>query len=588
LPDFQRGWVWDDDRIRALLASVSMSYPVGVVMLLETGGEGGRFKPRRVEGVPPSAAASPQKLILDGQQRLTSLYLALRSGRPVPTRTAKGADTERVYYRDMARCLDQGADREEAVLSLPPDRMHKSNFDRTIELDVSTCDKQYQQNLVPLDIFFDMIAYGTRKAGYLKHFSGDRARFQLLLDFDTRVCQRFLQYRVPVIEPVRDTPKEDVCQVFEKVSTGGVSLTVFELLTATFAAENYPLRKDWEGREKRFRRHPVIRSIENTDLLQAITLLATHGCRAQALAQSTPADGAPGVSCKRRAVLRQTLPDFRKWADPVTEGFERAAKLFCALRVYDARDMPYRKQFSPLAAILAALGDRADGNGVWSKIARWYWCGVFGELYGGAIETRFAKDLPEVLAWIDGGPEPSTVTEATLVPARLLTLRTRNSAAYKGLHALLMLDGGLDFRTGFPIDVQTYFDEKIDIHHLFPQKWCEEHDIDPKRRDCVVNKAPLSARTNRKIGGNAPSAYLPTVQKSAGIDLDRMDAILRSHLIEPGALRADDFDAFFQARAAALLERIEEAMGKPVAGELVEPDAPEDTEDEAEAEEVSA
>src|SRR5437879_10817710 len=88
LPDFQRGWVWDDDRIRALIASVSLSYPIGVVMLLETGGEGVRFYPRPVEGTSLATPVPPQKLILDGQQRLTSLYMALRSGKPVPTRTA--------------------------------------------------------------------------------------------------------------------------------------------------------------------------------------------------------------------------------------------------------------------------------------------------------------------------------------------------------------------------------------------------------------------------------------------------------------------------------------------------------------------
>src|SRR5436305_13056878 len=83
LPDFQRGWVWDDDRIRALIASVSLSYPIGAVMLMETAGDGVRFKPRPVEGAPPSNGVKPEKLILDGQQRLTSLYTSLRSGRPV-------------------------------------------------------------------------------------------------------------------------------------------------------------------------------------------------------------------------------------------------------------------------------------------------------------------------------------------------------------------------------------------------------------------------------------------------------------------------------------------------------------------------
>src|SRR5262245_27029627 len=81
LPDFQRGWVWDDERIRALTASISASYPIGVVMLLETGGQGVRFKPRPVEGTTLANGVAPARLILDGQQRLTSMYMVLRGCR---------------------------------------------------------------------------------------------------------------------------------------------------------------------------------------------------------------------------------------------------------------------------------------------------------------------------------------------------------------------------------------------------------------------------------------------------------------------------------------------------------------------------
>ena len=74
LPDFQRGWVWDDDRIKSLLASVSVSFPIGAVMLLETGGEHIRFKPRPLAGTHERLrTVPPETLILDGQQRLTSL-----------------------------------------------------------------------------------------------------------------------------------------------------------------------------------------------------------------------------------------------------------------------------------------------------------------------------------------------------------------------------------------------------------------------------------------------------------------------------------------------------------------------------------
>jgi hypothetical protein len=406
-------------------------------------------------------------------------------------------------------------------------------------------------------------------------------RWNVLL---TTVIQRFLQYQIPVIILRKDTPKEAVCQVFEKVNTGGVPLTVFELLTATYAADDFNLREDWEKRQKTMRQKKVLGSIESSDFLQAVTLLATRARRLAEIAQGTPTGDAPGISCKRKDILKLTLADYQAWADAVTEGFERAAKLLFSQKLFSSRDLPYRTQLTPLAAILTILGDKAEHDGVRNRLARWYWCGVFGELYGGSIETRFAKDLPEVLAWLEGGPEPATVVDANFAPGRLLTLRTRNSAAYKGLYAILMRDGGLDFRTGEPIDVQVYFDDKIDIHHIFPQDWCKSRGIDPRRADSIVNKTPLAARTNRMVSNNPPSLYLAHLQKHAGIEDARMDDILRSHVIEPAHLRADDFDAFFQARETALLKRIEGAMGKPIAREaLPEPtEAVADYQDEEE------
>mgnify|MGYP006306939475 CR=1 FL=1 len=107
LPDFQRGWVWDDDHIRDLLVSIARSFPIGAVMLLEAGGEV-RFETRPVEGlediVPRDRA--PEKLILDGQQRLTTLTQALALAEPVRTSTAKGKKIRRHYYFDIQKAVD--------------------------------------------------------------------------------------------------------------------------------------------------------------------------------------------------------------------------------------------------------------------------------------------------------------------------------------------------------------------------------------------------------------------------------------------------------------------------------------------------
>ena len=222
------------------------------------------------------------------------------------------------------------------------------------------------------------------------------------------------------------------------------------------------------------------------------------------------------------------------------------------------------------------LGDEADNDTVRKLLSRWYWCGVFGELYGSTIESRFAKDLPELIAWVRGGDEPTAVKEATFSGARLEELTSRRSAAYKGIFALMMRDGCEDFRSGQPIDITSYYDENVDIHHIFPRKWCEDHADEQNiakhgaEMDCIINKAPLSARTNRMIGGSAPSAYLQRIEKNEGIPAERLDQILQSHVIAPTALRNDDFWAFYDRRYEEILDRIEAAMGKPAIREEAE------------------
>lgn len=566
LPDFQRGWVWDDERIRSLVASVSVSFPIGAVMLLETGGQHVRFRPRPLSGTHERLGqVAPETLILDGQQRLTSLYQALASRAAVETKDAKGKPIRRWYYLDMKKAISDNDDREDAVLSVPEDRQVKT-FGGEIALDVTTPEREYAQDLFPANRIF---ASSEWRREYNKHWKHDAGKSDLFDRFETEIIDRFKQYLVPVIELKKETPKEAVCLVFERVNTGGVALTVFELLTASFAADDFQLRDDWNAREQRLKsRHPVLRNLQSDDFLQAISLLVTQSRRREALVAGTAAESAPGISCKRKDILKLEVVDWTTWAERVEAGFVRAARFLHGQKIFNAQDLPYRTQLVPLAAMFVDLGRDGETEGARQAIARWYWCGVLGELYGSAIESRFARDLPEVVGLVRGETvEPITIQESSFQANRLLTLRTRNSAAYKGLYALLMRDGGRDFRTGERIEAQTFFDDQIDIHHIFPETWCKAAGLKPEIFNSVINKTALAARTNRQIGGRAPSKYLPAMEKAAGVSVERMDEILRSHCISPGDLRADRFWDFYGARAEALLQRIEAATGKTIARE---------------------
>ena len=118
LPDFQRGWVWDDDHIPSLLASVSLSFPIGAVMMLQTGNPDVRFKPRLVEGLTLASPPEPERLILDGQQRLTSLFLALLSDSRSPHVIEETIESS-VVLPHIAKAHEPNGDREEAIVGIP-------------------------------------------------------------------------------------------------------------------------------------------------------------------------------------------------------------------------------------------------------------------------------------------------------------------------------------------------------------------------------------------------------------------------------------------------------------------------------------
>ncbi|MFD9959215.1 DUF262 domain-containing protein [Amycolatopsis sp. NPDC058986] len=566
LPDFQRGWVWDDNHISSLLASLSLSYPIGAVMTLQTGNPDVRFRSRPLQGVDLRSPVEPEFLLLDGQQRITSLYLALRSGAPVPTTDARNNPMERRYFADIRACIDPARDREDAIISVHG-RGVVTTFRGDVVLDVSTVEAQVAAEMFPLDRVMDYSETMSWHYAYVDNGPGERdERLQVWRTFHETVINAFVQYQVPTIALIRSTPKEAVCQVFEKVNTGGVSLTVFELLTATYAADDFNLRADWDEREKLLGAERLLRGFEATDFLQILTLLATFDRRKRYLADKPGDDkAAPAVSCKRREVLRLELADYRKRADEATEALRQVVRFLHGEHVYRANDVPYATQLVPLAAIFVTLGDAADRPHAQQMLQQWYWCGVLGEMYGGSTETRFANDLQDVTAWIgEDGPEPGTVREAQFQAARLLTLRTRNSAAYKGIYALLMKRGGRDFRTGKTIDVTAYLDDAIDIRHIFPQRWCAGNDIRAGIADCIVNKTAIDARTHHRVRGDAPSKYLARIESQDQVEPAYLNAILRSHDIDTVAVRADDFPTFFNARFERLLRQIEEAMGKPV------------------------
>ncbi|MGG6266673.1 GmrSD restriction endonuclease domain-containing protein [Leptolyngbya sp. AN03gr2] len=574
IPDLQRSFCWTDDLVIQLLASVSQGWPVGSILLLEQTNDAAhdtksgnrQFRPRPVEGT-HCTNVIPTHLILDGQQRATALFMTLFSNAPVLIKDKRTRKTSRrCYYLDMAKAIDTTVDREAAIISVAC-RSSRTTSESTSGFSAET---QYQSALFPVAQVF---SYAQWRQQYSQYWNYCREKLALLDRFEQDVIKRFEHYQIPVIQLKPELPKVAVCRVFEKTNTQSTELNFFDLATACFAGADFSLRDDWIMREQRIKQHQVLQSLRDMDFLACVTLVATYTRRQQVLKTLLKQTNAlpqklPAVACGRAEVLDLSVDEYRNLAERVTIGYEAAARFLHGQKVLAAEEVPYQIQLVALAAILTVTGYPTEQAR--TKLAQWFWCGSCTALYTSWHEVRASKDMVEVPDWLlTDHAVPSTILEASFTPSRLLAVQRRHGAIFKSVNALLRREGAIDFATGETLaDVQG-FRAAIDSHHVFPIAYCKDQGILATQYNCLVNRTPLSQLSNQRIGSKAPSQYLQALVNQ-GIPKARLDAILRSHCIEPETLWSDDFEAFLTARTVALFELVTKAMGKELSGNWIE------------------
>jgi len=545
IPDFQRDWVWSDEQIKSLIESVIRGFPINSIMLLECDKDNTKFSYKPIKGV--STSAVPKYLILDGQQRLTSLFGALFSKNPVELPEG----TKRFYYVDMKKAVESiknSTNVEGMIISVPENKKTKT-------LDLSTSDKEYAASMFPLNKIFDSTDWILE---YTLQNVANSAKTALVKDFSKLVVMESSRYKVVYIELEKTTPIAIVCKIFEKVNTGGTELTVFELLTAIFAAysdkngKRINLPEDWKKIKAKFSSDPnsaVLEVVSATDFVTALTLLTTYR--------------KGRASCKREDILNLNGSDYLQYKDSLIEGFTSCAQFFDSECIRAKKYLPYATQFIPMSAIFAQLklsGVKVDLN----KIRQWYWCGVFGEAYRSAQETRYGRDISEVTDWIATNNVPKIINETQMSALRLLFLKTRTSAAYKGIISIIFKNGAQDFFQPMSMSSSASYAESIDIHHIFPKEYCIKQGYPADKYDSIANKTPILGSTNKMIRDNPPSVYLATIQNKTGCASVDVDDFLKSHFADANLCRADNFDAFVVDRAKKILDKIESLTGRMV------------------------
>ena len=554
LPDLQRSFTWCNEQIVKLIASISQSFPIGAILTIKGHTNTNFiFKPRLLEGVQLNVNPIPESLILDGQQRLTSAYMCLRSGSAVSIRDRQTHKIqERWYYIDIPAALNLEIERIDAIISLPLSRI-KRNHHRKI--DCTTPEKEYEQLLFPISATFN---YAQWREGFQKYWSYDPEKLALVRQFELEIIKKFEHYQLPIIQLRPELSKVAVCQIFEDLHEMPTPMTFFDLVTGCFAAEDFSLRDHFASVSQQLSRFGVLQGVRNTDWLSAVTLVATYHRRERAMKKNPLLTQFPTVGCGRQKILDLALADYQQFAPMTLAGFEQAAKFLHSLGYVHPGDIAYPSQLLALASALAIIGLPNDLGR--TQLEQWWWSCAFGEVYNNGQNKRTANDTTELPQWLAGGNAPSNLDKVHFNRERLLQVTRRQGAIYKTLNALLRKQGAIDFVSGEVLRDVKAFDGEIESHHVFPEAWCKQQGIPALQYNCLLNRTPLKRDTNRFIGSQPPSVYLARLVEQHGISQKRLDEILRSHSLEPKTLWNDDFEAFLDSRLTNLSRSIETAM----------------------------
>lgn len=543
LPQFQRNFVWSRDDITALLASILQGHFIGSFLLLNTDSERPPFAYRLLQGIESKAAKyPPEAMILDGQQRLTSLHYVFAAP-DIPLRWTKHPYR---FFLDLGKVSN--GDVENAIRS--------ERWNDCIKFLERS--HQFETLLIPfteienwnnwLNAYEQWLVERDKDLYFNQYFKIDKPAWSQLLD----LVRNFL---VPTITIPKITPDDpdalaEVCAIFEKINSTGVKLSVYDLLTARLYKDKIDLHHLWE---QAVNEHHLLDEYSEGSpdefgvyVLRTVALLRGLDVKSRTLINLSPAnfeaDWKTAVRWMEKALERMTAVS--------EDGFG----------AFDRKWMPYVTMVSPLAVMLYNIHTKKLDHKAYRLMRRWYWASVFTERYAGAIESTVYRDYADFLqAVADSEFEMDALrmarTNILENPAFSLRNVSRLNSLYRGVICLVALRGAKDFSADDSIQFHT-----LEDHHIFPDAYLRgtkqpdgkayQHD----RINCVVNRTLIADQTNKKISKKSPSRYLNEV-----IPMDRAEDILATHYIESDALaamRADDYEAFLENRERALLAEI--------------------------------
>lgn len=518
VPEFQREFVWPRESVEELLTSLLNRYFIGTLLTLDTPAHDPLFPFRVIEGVRELRGTIPApsgtvRLVLDGQQRLTSLFYAIHQ----PPIGLRWTSHPYKFFVRLEPALASELDDAIAGVSTG-----WSTGIQRFEKEVAAHQALPLPVLAKQDLFYPWL--------YSQGVWDDGQKVEL-----TALHRRLADFMIPVVSLVSETGADNIVNIFERVNRTGVPLSLFDLVAARMYLQGL-VKPTLHALWKEF-------SAEHSELADQIGSNAM--LRLVALLE--------GMELKKATLLGLDslgrdgfLDRWKQAAECIVQAWERLRVEYGA---YGGRLIPYGTMLVPLAALLDYLKSRKLQASAFRRLDIWYWRSVFGQRYESGVNNKIVLDVADVGRWCEGGNAPAWMGDLEVHDIQLDADAPR-SAIYRGVLCLSALMGARDFCTGEPIALNECEDD-----HVFAKGvYAGSHPVNG-----VLNRAFIKKECNNFKRAKPPATFFAHCLQGHGGDEELLLSTLGSHLISRDAyqsLLANDFLTFVEHRRASVSNAI--------------------------------
>lgn len=506
VPRFQRDYVWERTRIAKLFDSIYKEMPIGSFFLWIAPQE---FR-NIYKDIPELELPKPDKyetikMILDGQQRLVSLFVVSK-GLELGFNEGPKRD-----YKKLCFDLDKGE-----FLVVP----RREDKEKIISLWRFFNDEGE-------DEIYDNLTEERRKS--------------------FKKCQRRIaNYPVSIVEVVDKTIEEAVL-IFERINQGGKRLGLFDLVVAGTWSEDFDLKAKTDGLIKEIK-NSGFGKISEEIVSQALSLVAKD-------------------QCTQSVQLHLTNKDIKSYWDIVEDAILEAIDFLkgnLGVKIYDF--IPYPSMIAMIAYLFAKMDRRALLPDQAAFVKEWFWKSAFSQRYRASTLTVMGDDIKKYFIPILTKKSVKLEIPISLSLNDIKNVRIYQRSAIKNaIFCLLAIQQPLHFRNGSTINLDYQICSEYNSkekHHIFPRAFLKQDAARHKRhKNLLLNFAFIPAELNKEISKEKPSKYFGLYKKDNRI----FEEAMKSHLIpskDNSAIWDNDYDKFIEQRGELIYEKIKKLVGE--------------------------